>query len=252
MKNALVYVINNSKYHIAEMINSINSFAKNNESLLKNTEVLIFTYEQELDLSGIVDGVHLKIVRDFTHDYENMPKNVWGKVIYLKYELFANPLLFDYDNVLLLDVDTEVVSSVEPLLNSSGGILMPQDVINHLKQYDFMPKDWRYFNSGTVLVRPKVLGREVIGKMFDMMMESQIKYADIFKHPEQDTFNYVFSRPEFIKFFVAIDDVAPKGQYRFGYQLKKQLAENNLPKEISIIHHVGSAKKHPYKLRFLD
>lgn len=66
-KNALIYAVNDKKYYVDAMINSINSFAHTNSQLLDNSTVVIIT-DKKLDLSKIDRRINYTTINS-TYDY---------------------------------------------------------------------------------------------------------------------------------------------------------------------------------------
>ena len=60
-----------------------------------------------------------KILSETTYDYSKLQK-VWRltKYAYYRWEIFGNPLFRDYDNVLYVDVDTEIIGGIGELFNT--------------------------------------------------------------------------------------------------------------------------------------
>ena len=81
---------------------------------------------------------------------------------YYRWEIFGNPLFDDYDNVLYIDVDTEITGNIGELFNTchEPGIYTADEEQNWLlEQGDKFKSSNRYCNSGVILLTPKLIGR---------------------------------------------------------------------------------------------
>lgn len=192
MKNALLYCVNDNQNYVEKMVNSINSFAYHNPELLDSLVVYIFTDAENLDLSLIDACVKYEVVDEFSYDYSSMYINgYWSWHMYLRWEMFNNPIFRDYDNVLYLDCDTVVKRPIYELFEqkTEPGIYMGEDCINQL-HCQFLPCD-HYCNSGVIMATPRLFGKDALSELFQALLETSKKRK--WNFPDQDTINYVLN-----------------------------------------------------------
>ena len=165
MKNALLYCVNDNDYQICRMINSINSFAHYNEKLLSGLTVYIITDSKiGLNLRPIDNRVKYQVIKDVHFDYSKLStgyRKNWSYHVYFRWEIFSNPLFWDIDNLLYMDNDTEFVGSVQELFikRDKPRILMVQEKVNHVNDELGRHTIDKYYNSGVMLITPKIIGK---------------------------------------------------------------------------------------------
>lgn len=175
MKNALVYVVNDNQKYVDCMVNSINSFYANNpKSLLDTVKVLIFSNTKRLNLRGLRRGVKKKVITKMSYDYDSVFSNYgeeekerFSIVSLWKLELFHNPLLRKFDNVLFLDGDTVVEQSIEEMFqeNQYPLIMMAEENSNLMREKGVYIDN--YCNTGVILFSPSAIGNMVLDAIFD-------------------------------------------------------------------------------------
>lgn len=159
------------------MINSINSFAHYNQNLLKNLDVYIITDSKiGLNLKYIDDRVKYHVIKDVHYDYSSLGtgyRKNWSYHVYFRWEIFSNPLFWEIDNLLYLDNDTEFVGSLSELFfeRSNPQILMVEETVNHVNSEIGEHVIDKYYNSGVMMITPKLMGKELLQLAFQNLIE---------------------------------------------------------------------------------
>lgn len=239
MKNALLYCVDENKDYQEKMVNSINSFAFHNKDIMEDIKVYVITTDDKLALDGRLNPVvDFEIVRKFSFDYSTIKFNAdHGPQSnkYIRWEMFNNPIFDDFDNVLYLDCDTEVQMPLYELFkeHDKPSIMVVEDMKNWLEKQGYLSN--YYFNSGFMLITPRLLGVERMRELFHKFVKRANKKQMSF--PDQDAMNYVFwTSPEFNAFLVHLG---------VEYDWWKGRNKPIIPK---IVHHVGNEE---YPKKFL-
>lgn len=237
MKNALLYCVDENKDCQEKMVNSINSFAFHNKNIVEDMKVYVITTDDELVLDGRLNPmVDFEIVKDLSFDYSTlryMSDQKWDWHMYLKWEMFSNPIFNDLDNLLYLDCDTEIQAPIEELFNekSSPTLLVVEDMNNYLTRMGFISNF--YFNSGVMLITPRLMGVDFRKNVFDLLVERNRK--KVFPRGDQDTINFLLWRK-----MIPSEIIKALGvEYNWW-------KSRNVPKAPKIIHHVGN-EEYPRK-----
>ena len=91
------------------------------------------------------------------------------KYAFYKWEIFANKLFREFDNLLYVDVDTEIVGDISWLFETEHptGIYTCDSkrnwLLNKGKRFKCVT---RYCNSGVIFMTPAKLGNDVLNGLF--------------------------------------------------------------------------------------
>ena len=234
------------------MVNSINSFYANNPKSLTDTiTVFILTDKKEgLDLSKLNPNVKGDVIvieeSEFSYDYSTLNQNLLNPHItyhtYFRFEVFVNPIFNEYDNLLYLDCDTEVVDDISEIFTQSDDavIRMVTENSDWLKIHHGIECPF-YSNAGVILLTPKALGLKNSNELFNELIVSA--KTNKFVYADQDALNYVLTLKQFSSFREILDE---KYNSFIGTSKSKQNIEK--PK---IIHHAGNRGAKLYPLRYI-
>ena len=229
------------------MVNSINSFYHNNQkSLLDTISVYIITDKKDgLDLSKLNPNVNPIVLgeEELSYDYSTLPV----KLSHLKYhtyfrwEVFNNSVFNDIDNLLYLDCDTEVCSSLEDLFlpKTTPTIGLVSENMNYLTINHNITTKY-YFNSGVMLCTPKLLS-EASKEMFTLLVTFAKNHN--FTYSDQDALNMVLSGGDYSRYIVMLGNTYNSflGTWKDGVA----------PDNPRIIHHAGSNRSKFYALKYI-
>lgn len=208
MRNAIVYGVNDKEKVVMEMLNSINSVAAYNETM---PEVIILTDDSlpELNLDSMDKRAKEKctVIPTDCSKYRKIDLSGGKKRMtchaFLRYEMFCNPFFLDFDNLLYIDVDTDCADSLDDVFieRTTPAILLGRETINcicprGIPKYSPEIKCKKYYNSGLILVTPKLIGKEKLNAIFDEIM--RIAGLGIpFRATDQEIFNAVLGEERF-------------------------------------------------------
>ena len=204
---------------------------------------IITDSEVGINLKQLDKSVNVHVINNTHYNYSKLStgyRKNWSFHVYFRWEPFINPLFLDVDNLLYMDNDTEFVSSVEELFveRSQPQILLVQENVNHVNEELGKHVISKYYNSGVMLITPKLFGRELLKTAFNKLIECAKSRS--WKWPNQDPTNFVLGHEPFRKFVV---DMSPK--FNYFSTTKNSCMLNCKP---AILHHVNGAH---YDKKFL-
>ena len=136
MTNALVHAVGHELPYQRMMVNSINSFYASNPSLLDSVTTYIICDDPGLDLSNLNPHIRVHRISQPSYNYFRFGIGLDRMVNYVfyKWEMFANPAFRGIDNLLYMDVDTEVVGDLSNVFgrHHKPGIYMADEDRNWL------------------------------------------------------------------------------------------------------------------------
>lgn len=239
-KNGLVYAVDGEPIYVKKMVNSANSLFAYNQNLIDTTMLYIVTDSRTIDLSGLNPNVKYAIVSNFSKDYKRFSKD--RPAMYFKWEMLLNPMFSKLDNLLYVDADTMFVKNVEELFRkrTSPAIGVVPEKKNNLTKFNLASSGDRYFNTGLVLLTPKLIGRGKMAELFNQL-EISLKTNVEWEHGDQDVFNLAASRHPFNSM---IEELGPEYNLFNGTWDKP-----TPPATVKMVHFAGNKN---YELMFLN
>ena len=135
--------------------------------------------------------INITIVDNIQYNYHSFFENRNTTTYsYFRFDIFANPIFQDFDNLMYIDVDTEFNKPIDELFTTTHepGIYMVKE---WGKRWVLDKTIDKYCNAGMIFTTPSQLDEKT---KFDLFLElvscsskNQLKYAD------QDALNYVLS-----------------------------------------------------------
>lgn len=248
MTNALVHAVGHELPYQRMMVNSINSFYASNPSLLDSVTTYIICDDSGLDLSSLNPHIRVRRISQPSYNYFRFGIGLERMVNYVfyKWEMFANPAFRGMDNLLYMDVDTEVVGDVSCFFREKHkpGIYMADEEKNWLlEQGEQFSKSNRYCNAGVMFMTPRMLNQDddLFYALFRDLVESAAKHKFLFA--DQCAINYILGRDEKYR---GLWRVLPPEYNFFHGTACPRIPTSNLAK---IIHHVGADKN--YELKYI-
>ena len=245
--NALVHAVGHELPYQRMMVNSINSFYASTPSLLDSVTTYIICDDPGLDLSNLNSRVRVSRISQPSYNYFKFGIGLDRMVNYVfyKWEMFANPVFRGIDNLLYMDVDTEVVGDLSNVFrrHHKPGIYMADEDRNWLlEQGEQFSKSNRYCNAGVMFMTPRKLNQKGV---FDGLFKELVDAAERFRFlfADQCAINYILGRD---KKYRELWRVLPP-EYNFFHRTAcPRIPTSDLAK---IIHHVGADKN--YELKYI-
>ena len=246
--NALVHAVGHELPYQRMMVNSINSFYVNNPLLVGEVVTYVICDDPTLDLTYLNSNVKVVRVDKPSYNYFKFGIGLERMVNYVfyKWEIFANPMFRKIDNLLYMDVDTEVAGDVSELFSGkyNPGIYMADEDKNWLlEQGEEFSNSVRYCNAGVMFMTPKKLNQkdDMFVSLFNDLVGTAGKHKFMFA--DQCAINHVLGREEKYR---EIWKVLPP-EYNFFHRTAcPRIPTSDLAK---IIHHVGANKD--YELKYI-